>query len=609
MLNRRTLLLIGSAAAFVPTADLISGPVHAALDEASKMSALFDEFVQEQLERAPEFATGLGLDKDKLAGLKSRLGDVSLAATAKEKIDNERRMKQLKTINRGALTGLDAANYDTVLFTLQVEDEGNRDFEYGGGGSGAPYILSQLSGSYQSLPDFLDTQHSIETAADADAYLARMEAFVRVMGQELEQVRHDVKKGVTPPDFVIDKTLAQMQSFLDTPADKATLVLSIGRRAAAKGLSADYQAKAAAIYTGKILAALARQADYLKKLRPKAVHDAGVGRLPRGADYYRVSLKNYTTSTMSPAEIHQTGLDLVKSLSGELDGLLKAQGFAEGTVGKRLGTLASDKKYIYENTDAGKEKLIADLNTRVVVVQAKLPGYFSTLPKAKVEIRRVPKNIEAGAPGGYYQPGALDGSRNGAYYINLRDTAEVPSWGLSTLTYHEAIPGHHLQLSLSNETSQLPLIRKMQFFSGYGEGWALYAEELAIEMGMYADDAVGLIGQKQAALFRAVRLVVDSGMHAMGWSREKAVAFYVDTLGEKQSSAITEIERYCVWPGQACSYMLGKLTWLKARDKAREALGAKFDIKAFHDAGLLSGALPLAVLEQVIAEYVAKAKG
>jgi uncharacterized protein (DUF885 family) len=609
MLNRRSLLLIGSAAAFVPVADLISGPVHAAMGEVGKMSALFDEFVQEQLQRAPEFATALGLDKGELAGLKSRLSDASLAATAKEKVDNVRRIKQLKAIDRTALYGLDAANYDTVLFTLEVEDEGNRTFDYGGGGSGSPYVLSQLSGSYQSLPDFLDTQHAIETAADADAYLARLEAISRVMDQELGQVRHDVKNGVTPPDFVIDKTLVQMQAFLDTPAEKATIVQSIGRRAREKGLSGDYQAKAAALYTHKILPALARQAAYLKALRPKAVHNAGVGHLPKGGDYYRVSLKNYTTSTMSPAEIHQTGLDLVGTLSAELDGLLKAQGLAEGTVGHRLGALAADKKYIYGNTDSDKEKLIADLNAKVVVVQAKLPGYFATLPKAKVEIRRVPKNIEAGAPGGYYQPGALDGSRKGAYYINLRDTAEVPSWGLSTLTYHESIPGHHLQLSLSNETSQLPLIRKMQFFSGYGEGWALYAEELAIEMGMYADDAVGLIGQKQAALFRAVRLVVDSGMHAMGWSREKAIAFYVDTLGEKESSAITEIERYCVWPGQACSYMLGKLTWLKARDKARQALGSKFDIKAFHDAGLLSGALPLAVLEQVIDQYVQRVKG
>ena len=244
---------------------------------------------------------------------------------------------------------------------------------------------------------------------------------------------------------------------------------------------------------------------------------------------------------------------------------------------------------------------------KVAVVQAKLPGYFRTLPKTTVEIRRVPKNTEAGAPGGYYEAGSLDGSRSGAYYINLRDTAELPTWSLPTLTYHESIPGHHLQLSLAQETKGLPLIRKMQFFSGYGEGWALYAENLAIEMGMYDTDPLGRIGQLQAALFRAVRLVVDSGMHAQGWSREKAIAFYVDTLGEKESAAITEIERYCVWPGQACSYMLGKLTWLKTREKAKEALGARFDLKGFHDAGLLSGALPLAVLEQVIDAYIAKA--
>ena len=269
--------------------------------------------------------------------------------------------------------------------------------------------------------------------------------------------------------------------------------------------------------------------------------------------------------------------------------------------------MATNPKYLYDNNDAAKARLLADLNAKVRLVQARLPDYFATLPKSTVEIRRVPKNTEAGAPGGYYQPGALDGSRPGAYYINLRDTAELPRWGLSTLTYHESIPGHHLQLSLSNEAAGLPLIRKMLFFSGYGEGWALYAEELAVEMGLYGDDRLGRIGQLQAALFRAVRLVVDSGLHADGWSREKAIAYYIDILGEKESSAITEIERYCVWPGQACSYMVGKLTWLKARERASKALGDRFDIKAFHDAGLLAGALPLAVLDQVIDGYIANA--
>ncbi|MDB5392529.1 MAG: hypothetical protein JWM91_35 [Rhodospirillales bacterium] len=609
MLNRRDLLLNGSAAALLPVVAAFGEPAKpSSAVEAKAMNALFDTFVQEQLQRSPETATSLGLDKDELAELKSRLSDVSLAATAKEKIDNARRIERLKAIDRAALSGLDAANYDTVMFTLAVEDEGDRGFNYGGGGSGAPYILSQLTGSYQSIPDFLDTEHAIESAADAESYMARLNAFATMMDQELEQVRHDVENGVVPPDFVIDKTLVQMNAFLDTPADKATIVKSIGRRAREKGLSGDYEAKAAAIYTGKVLPALARQAAYLKELRPMAGHDAGVARLPKGSDYYRVSLKKYTTSGLSPDEIHQAGLDLVESLSAELDPLLKAQGLNDKSVGTRLSIMASDPKYLYENTDAAKVKMIADLNAKVAVVLAKLPGYFDILPKSKVEIRRVPKNIEAGAPGGYYQPGSLDGARPGAYYINLRDTAELPSWGLSTLTYHESIPGHHLQISLSNETTGLPLIRKILFFSGYGEGWALYAEQLAIEMGMYDSDPLGRIGQLQAALFRAVRLVVDSGMHAKGWSREKTVAYYVDTLGEKETAAVTEIERYCVWPGQACSYMLGKLTWLKARDRARQALGPKFDLRAFHHAGLLSGALPLAVLDQVIDQYVERAK-
>jgi uncharacterized protein (DUF885 family) len=276
-------------------------------------------------------------------------------------------------------------------------------------------------------------------------------------------------------------------------------------------------------------------------------------------------------------------------------------------VGQRLRALYDDPKYRYPNTDAGKDKLIADLNLKVAAVQARLPAYFGTLPKAKLDIRRVPKFTEAGAPGGYYEPGTLDGTRNGAYYINLRDTAEVPNWTLPTLTFHEGIPGHHLQGSLAME-NHLPLIRKTQWFSGYGEGWALYAEQLAVEMGMYDDDPLGHVGQIHDSLFRAVRLVVDSGIHSKGWSREQAIKYYVETLGDQDASATTEVERYCVWPGQACSYMLGKLDWLRLRAKAKTALGPKYDIRQFHDAGLLPGAMPLAVLDRVIDGYIA-AKG
>ena len=334
--------------------------------------------------------------------------------------------------------------------------------------------------------------------------------------------------------------------------------------------------------------ALTAQIELFEGLAPRAVHDAGVGRLPRGEELYALSLKSYTTSPMPPAEIHQTGLDLIAQQSAEIDTILKGHGMTKGTVGERLRALYVDPQYIYPNTDAGKEQLLVYLNTLVAKVEAKLPEWFGTLPKAKLAIRRVPKFTEAGAPGGYYQPGALDGSRPGAYYINLRDTAEVPRWALSTLTFHEGIPGHHLQLSLAQETN-LPLIRKVQFFSGYGEGWALYAEQLAVEMGMYADDPIAHVGQLHDAMFRSVRMVVDSGMHQMGWSRERAIAFMVDTLGDPATAATTEIERYCVWPGQACSYMLGKLEWLRLRAMAKAALGPRFDIRKFHDAGLPGG--------------------
>jgi uncharacterized protein (DUF885 family) len=396
--------------------------------------------------------------------------------------------------------------------------------------------------------------------------------------------------------------------FLDTPAEKATLVTSLANRAKAAGIAGDWQAQAAKIYTDKIVPGVRRQAEALQALQPKAVHAAGVARLPKGDELYALSLRNYTTSSIAPAEIHQTGLDLVADLSAQIDSALKAQGLSKGAVAERLRALAADPKQLYANTDEAKVQLIADLNKKVAVIQAKLPDYFGALPKTGVEIHRVPKAIEAGAPSGYYMAGSLDGSRKGIYWINLRDTSEMARYRLPTLTYHESIPGHHLQLTLAQEMKDLPLIRKMVFFSGYGEGWALYAEQLAVEMGMYDNDPFGHVGQLHDAMFRAVRLVVDTGLHAQGWSRENSIDYFAGTLGVQRSEAQTEVERYCVWPGQACSYMVGKLTWLRVRDHARRALGAKFDLKKFHDAGLLSGALPLDVLEQVIGTYIATAK-
>jgi uncharacterized protein (DUF885 family) len=602
MIDRRNVLLSGAAL----SALAFAGPVRAesASGGAAKLNALFDQFISEDLDRSPIQTTSLGLDVGARASEKSKLDDLSLAAIADDKKRNTDQLARLKAFDRNSVSGLDQVNYDVVLYGLQTGDDADKRYDYGPAGAGAPYILSQLTGSYAFVPDFLDSQHQIETKADADAYLARLEAFAVGLDQECEVVRHDVGLGVVPPDFALAKTLKSISALRDMPAGQSVLAASVARRAKEKNIAGDYQAQAEKIVAEKIYPALDRQIAHVKDMQSHATHDAGVWKLPKGDTYYPDSLIAWATSTMPPAEIHKTGLDIVKESTAKIDVIMRAHGMTKGTVGERLRGMFNDPKFRYPNTDAGKEKLLADLNLKVQAVRAKLPAYFGARPKADVIIKRIPKYTEMTQSGGYYQPGSLDGRRPGSYYINLRDTAEVPSWTLPTLTYHESIPGHHLQLSIQQEAA-LPLLRKTSFFSAYIEGWALYAEQLADEMGMYADDPFGKIGQLHDQMLRAVRLVIDSGLHAMRWTREESVKYFVDTLGDQEPSAVSEVERYCVWPGQACGYMLGKLTFLRLRDKAKMALGAKFDIHEFHDAVLLSAAVPLSVLEKLVDRYIA----
>jgi uncharacterized protein (DUF885 family) len=447
------------------------------------------------------------------------------------------------------------------------------------------------------VPSFLDNQHTIENKADADAYIARLEAFARLVDQESDVARHDMAMKVTPPDFALAKALTQMQALRAPAPDKSSLTTSVVRRTGDKKIPGDYAQQATRVVKDKIYPALERQIALINDMQKTASHDAGVWRLPDGEAYYATSLVVWATTNKKPDEIHRLGLELVKEHTARIDALLQKIGMTQGTVGERMRAMYKDPKYLYPNTDAAKETLLADLNARVKRVQAKLPRYFGTLPKATVEIKRVPKEIEAGAPGGYYNPPSLDGKRPGIYWINLRDTSEQAKWTLPTLTYHESIPGHHLQGSIQQE-AQLPLIRKVSFFSAYIEGWALYAEQLAGEMGEYDDDPAGHIGQLHDSMFRAVRLVVDTGVHSKRWTREQAVRYFADNLGDPETASVTEVERYCVWPGQACTYMLGKLTFLAQRAQAQKALGAKYDIRKFHDAVLLPGAVPLELLER-----------
>ncbi|MBV9884774.1 MAG: DUF885 domain-containing protein, partial [Sphingomonadaceae bacterium] len=324
-----------------------------------------------------------------------------------------------------------------------------------------------------------------------------------------------------------------------------------------------------------------------------------------GAAYYAWGLRANTTTTMTGDEIHRLGLAQVAELQGRLDPLLRAQGFTQGTVGARINALNVDPRQLYPNTDEGRAALLTYLNGVLADIRPRLPRMFNHIPHADLRINRVPPAIEAGAPGGYYQGGPLDGSRPGIYYINLKDTAEWPRMGLKTLTYHEGIPGHHFQISLARESGLLPIYRRAGGFSAYSEGWALYAERLGDELGCYEGDPLGRIGYLQSYLFRAVRLVVDSGLHAKGWSREAAIRYMIDNAAEPEGSAVREIERYCVWPGQACAYKSGQTVIAGLRDEAERRLGSRFDIKAFHDAVLGGGALPLTVLQRRVREWMA----
>ncbi len=443
----------------------------------------------------------------------------------------------------------------------------------------------------------------------------------RVLDQESKRIADDAAAGVIPPSFCLRRgedagAINLLRKFAALAPAQTVLVQSLQTRLGevaeiAASDKTTLTERAEAIVRDEVLPAYQRQIDALNAILPRATADAGAWKLPRGAELYASGLRNYTTTSMSPDEIHQMGLDLVASLNSEMDAGLKAQGMTRGTIAQRIQALSRRPDQIYPSTPAGREQLLAALNAQVAAMSARMPEVCGTLAKAALEIKRVPEYTEAGAPGGYYQSAALDGSRPGAYYINLRDPAtEWPKFTLPTLTYHEGVPGHHWQIAIQQEAGELPFIRSALLgFNAYAEGWGLYAEQLADEMGMYANDPLGRIGYLQSAAFRASRLVVDTGIHHKRWTREQAIASMVAATGDQESNIVTEIERYCVWPGQACGYMVGRQAINRMREAARTALGANFDIKAFHDSVLTNGSTPLSVTESLVQAWVATVSG
>ncbi len=579
----------------------------------AQFSKLLADFADEILVLSPSIATGLGLDSGARAGLKSLLEDYSPTGDALWARQVNSMDKRLAALDRNTLSADAQIRYDSVLYSTRAGIEGER-FSYGGAASGfyggaAPYPVNQQGSAILSVPEFLDAQHQINNAADAEAYLSRVAALAHVIDQESERIAEQAGKGIMPPDFIAKTALGQLQDYRKTPAALQKLVTSIAERTSKLGIAGDWEARASKLVSGSVYPALERQIAAFGKATAKATDIAGVYRLPDGEAYYQWALELGTSTTYSAREIHAIGLAQNKELQAKIDVILRAQGMTQGTVGQRLHAITRDPKMLYPDNDAGRAQIIAYCNSRVDAIRELMPKISHLGLKAPLQIKRVPQDIEAGAPLGYMNFASLDGARPSIYYINLKSTSLWPRSELSTLTAHEGIPGHAWQGAyIAEHHEEIPLIASIAGFNAFVEGWALYAEQLVSEFGLYANDPFSEIGYLQGQQFRACRLVVDTGIHAMKWTRQQAIRFLVENTGRGLAAMTSEIDRYAVSPGQACGYKMGHNEIIKQRERARAALGGKFDLAGYNDALVKSTGVPLTVLPTVIDRFIAASR-
>ncbi len=609
-LDRRQVLLSAAAIAITGGNVAVAASVNSA---ESGLNRRLDQLGKTLLDRSPELATSLGLDKGANAGLKSKLGDDSWAEVENLTQLCRDELKALKAIPDTALSHEAQINKAVAVYALELGVEA-APFNFGDNTmlsamseSAGPYVVSQQGGAYSGTAEFLDSQHQINTKADADAYLARLRDMAKVVDQETDRVRRDAGLGVTAPDFIARNMLGQMDGMLAIAAGQSRFVTSVGSRAKAKGIVGDYAGMATKIVESEIYPALNRQREVLRANAANATHDAGVWRLKDGEAYYAWLLKQGTNTTLTADEVHQMGLDQNRAIEARMDGVLKAHGLTQGTVGERMIALGNDPAHLFPDTEAGKLEVIQHLNDIIAGVRPHLASQFNLKLKAPVFAKRVPVEIQDGAGQGYMNTGSLDGSRPSVYYINLKSTKNWPKFSLPSLTYHETVPGHAWQGAYLTESGHVPLVRQiLAGFNAYVEGWALYAEQLGDEMGMYENDWAGQLGYLQAQRFRAIRLVVDTGMHAKRWTREQAIDWAVANSGRTQAAMTSEIDRYCASPGQACGYKVGHTEINRLRDKARAALGGRFDVKVFNDTLVKTGAVPLSVLATEVDALIAR---
>jgi len=542
------------------------------------------------------------LEKYGITGHNGELDDMSLAHDAKVMKRAQANLKTLMSYDDADLTPDQRFNKRLMAYNLHQKID-NEKFEY------YDYPLTQLYGWQNEFPSFMTGTHAITDLKDADYYVERLKKARVQADQLMEQLKKREKMGIIPPTFILEKVKKQMTGFIAGGVEKNALYVSLKAKLdKLSDIAPDDKARVLAetkdAVQNVIFPIWHELIGYVDTLKTKSTNDAGVWKFPDGAAYYQTQLKKYTTTNMTAAEIHQLGLSEVARIEKQMLSLFQAEGYdITKPFSEIINEFAADPKYYYPDTDAGRAQILKDYAAIIKEIDAGMAHEFRLKPKAKVEVVRVPTFIEQGAPGGYYEQPAMDGSRPGRFFANLYDIKATPKYGMRTLAYHEAIPGHHYQIALQMEQKDKPLFRKFLGYGAFVEGWALYAEHEALEMGFEKTNA-DKIGALQSELFRAVRLVVDTGIHADRWTREQAIDYMIANTGMARSDVVSEIERYIVWPGQACGYKIGELTLLRLREKMRKALGNKFDIRDFHDLVLKTGPVPLTLLEEKVDAFI-----
>ncbi|OLY62734.1 DUF885 domain-containing protein [Leptospira santarosai] len=569
--------------------------LHTVFFKPLTLGLFYEKIFWESVLNDPEYLTSLGV-LNGFGGYQKKLTDISVERQKQDMENAKKNLEILLSYGKGDLSGQELLSFEILEWFLRLKVSGEKFLFH-------DYPANQLFGVQSQLPTFLATQHPIKSSQDVENYIARLELVPKKIDQLIEGILYRDKKGILPPDFILDRLISEVEGFIGVPTKENILYTSFGAKIGKiDSISSDFKNRSLTRVLRSIESGVYPEYSKLLNLfleqKKRADSKAGVWKLPNGDAYYSHELKKHTTTELNPEQIHNIGLSEVARIQNEMRMILKSLGKNQ-SIPNAMSELRRDPRFLFPNNEKGKLQALEEYKKILKDSEEKTKTLFFRMPESKVEVDRIPVFKEKTAPGAYYDEPALDGSRPGVFYANLRDTKEIPKFGMKTLTYHETIPGHHLQIATMQELKGLPRFRNTIVFTAYAEGWALYAERLAKDYGFFQDRYSDL-GRLQAELFRAVRLVVDTGLHYKRWTRERAISYMMRNTGMAPKDVTAEIERYIVYPGQACAYKIGMLKILELREKVRIHKKQTFDIREFHSVVLNNGSLPLSILERLI---------